>query len=163
MMNENLLGSVYLIASIVAMIVTTIVAIISLVCSQRALTKQLKEASNRMMTQLQHDQELHQKQARVSFFAEYTRRYHDIVLNMPDNENDSKWFRYQRLYFDLCSEEFHLYKKGFIDDDVWKHWVEGMKDTLRIQSFRNAWTGRLGQNYYDQDFVHFMHQEVMNL
>lgn len=31
-----------------------------------------------------------------------------------------------RVYFDLCSEEFYLYKDGLIDKRVWNEWEEGI-------------------------------------
>ena len=42
------------IATVVIMTISMVVAIISLVCSQKALSKELKEANKRMMTQLEH-------------------------------------------------------------------------------------------------------------
>ena len=58
------------IATVVIMTISMVVAIISLVCSQKALSKELKEANKRMMTQLEHNQDLQTKQAQESFFAD---------------------------------------------------------------------------------------------
>jgi len=53
-------------------------------------------------------------------FAEYTRRYQDIFLNMSDDiydgtaKVDTRTKRYMRLYFDLCSEEYQLWKGNVV-------------------------------------------------
>lgn len=52
------------------------------------------------------------RQYEFQFFAEYTRRYQDIILHMPDNDKDPRWLKYVQLYFDLCSEEYHLHEEG---------------------------------------------------
>ena len=41
---------------------------------------------------------------------------------------------YIRLYLDLCSEEYMLYKDGRIDKTVWKEWKEGI-----VYSFKNPY------------------------
>ena len=66
---------------------------------------------------------MNNKNTRLAFFSEYTKRYQDIILNFPENIIDDnfkfdslskverdKTMRYMRVYFDLCSEEYFLYK-----------------------------------------------------
>lgn len=66
-------------------------------------------------------------------FAEYTRRYQDIFMNMPDDiyngtaKIDTRTKRHMRLYFDLCSEEFHLWQNKEVPDEEWNLWVEGIQ------------------------------------
>lgn len=155
--------NIYYFVSIVAMTITMIVAIVSLVNSQKALSKELKAANERVTTQLEHSREMQEKQARELFFAEYTKRYQDIILHMPIDDNDRQMLKCLRLYFDLCSEEYHLYKKGLIDEDVWKLWGEGMQEAMKRQSFRDAWRNHLSQSYSDQSFIDFMQHEVMKV
>lgn len=50
-----------------------------------------------------------QRQSRFSFFAEYTRRYQEITLNLL--KNDENMSVYYKLYFDLCCEEHYLNDK----------------------------------------------------
>ena len=64
------------------------------------------------------------RQLQLNFFADYTKRYQEIVLNFPEsiNKHDfdfdelhdekDKTLRYMRAYFDLCSEEYFLYQGG---------------------------------------------------
>lgn len=103
------------------------------------------------------------KQYEFQFFAEYTKRYQDIILHMPDDVNDPHWLRYVQLYFDLCSEEFYLHEEGLISNRVWQLWVKGMQDILKRESFKNAWKGNFGQYYTDRNFISFMHHNVIKV
>lgn len=96
------------------------------------------------------------KRHKLQFFAEYTRRYQDIILRMPEDPSDPQFLKYMQLYFDLCSEEFYLYKKGLIDKNVWDLWVDGMALTMKKRSFKTAWQSHLAQHYNDDDFLHFI-------
>lgn len=99
-------------------------------------------------------------------FAEYTRRYQEIMIQMPDSvfegtavASNSGVAKYMILYFDLCSEEFHLRSQGFIPDDVWNKWVEGMRLTVKSQIYYTSWQ-RLAYSF-NSDFVHFMNHEIL--
>ena len=91
-------------------------------------------------------------QLKLSLFADYTKRYQEIILNLPLNINDDnfsfdtltgesrdKTLRYMRIYFDLCSEEYDLWLAGYIEDRIWKIWSEGMEFAFSKKSFRDAW------------------------
>ena len=74
---------------------------------------------------------------------------------------DSTTLKYMQLYFDLCSEEYHLYKMGQIPDDVWDNWHEGMRLTTNVQLYSDCWR-RLGGIYNDA-FSDFMEHEILCL
>ena len=100
-------------------------------------------------------------------FAEYTKRYQDIIIRMPDEVYDgtAKFHEkevamYMRLYFDLCSEEYHLWQIGIIPNDVWNNWKEGMQTTLNRKPFRSAWDVVKGS--YNTDFYKYFEREVVN-
>ena len=91
-------------------------------------------------------------QLRLNFFADYTKRYQEIVLNFPEDINQpdfdygklsdevrNKTLRYMRVYFDLCSEELHLWKNGNIENETWKNWQEGIEFAFSKKAFRDAW------------------------
>lgn len=106
-------------------------------------------------------------QTRKMFFAEYTKRYQEIIINMPDNVfagtasiNDTT-LKYMRLYYDLCSEEFHLYKEGLVPEDVWKNWVEGMRTTTNLQLYRQCWDKLKFQ--YNKEFWRYFENNIINL
>lgn len=92
------------------------------------------------------------KQLQLNFFSEYTRRYQEIILNLPESINEDnfdysvlpqdvkdKTMRYMRAYFDLCSEEYFLKIKGNIDDETWSEWETGMKFAFSKSAFQQAW------------------------
>lgn len=109
------------------------------------------------------------KQLQLNFFADYTKRYQEITLNFPESINEKnfkidslkpeikdKTLRYMRAYFDLCSEEYYLWKKESIDNDTWKEWESGIKYAFSKPAFRQAWQVlRLDTIYYGEftDFV----------
>jgi len=115
--------------------------------------------------------QMHQnnKQAKLNFFTTYTQRYQDIVINLPigvesdtyslesiKNKEKEKTLRWLRAYFDLCSEEYHLYKEGLINKKIWELWEAGMKDSLKKPAFREAWTLIQVNNYYAQTFTTYV-------
>ena len=98
-------------------------------------------------------------------FSEFTRRYQDIILSMPDevfkDETAEMSFLVQKhmmLYFNLCSEEHYLHDKGDIPAEIWHKWVEGIKITTTAQIYRTYWA-RL-KSSYNPEFVQFMHDEI---
>ncbi|MCR5298364.1 MAG: hypothetical protein K6D57_03600 [Paludibacteraceae bacterium] len=100
------------------------------------------------------------EQYKFHFFTEYTRRYQDLILQMPDNLNTTSIHckdvnTYMRLYFDLCSEEFYLHSKGVIDDKVWGLWTEGIRTSMNNTKYKTAWK-LIGTHYDDENFIHFM-------
>ncbi|MBR1526817.1 MAG: hypothetical protein IJ640_09200 [Prevotella sp.] len=124
----------YLISSVVSSL-SAVVAVVALVYSNRYMIKQSKEM----------------------FFAEYTKRYQDIILNMPNTDDDEAQVqKYMRLYFDLCSEEYHLYKRGRIPSDVWELWEDGMRLSVRRERYMRAWEQLKNEYKTNTDFLRFM-------
>ena len=113
------------------------------------------------------------KQLQLNFFADYTKRYQEIILNLPENINDEnfklesleksvkdKTLRYMRAYFDLCSEEYYLWKKKNIDDDTWKEWETGIRFAFSKPAFQQAWhVLRLDTIYYGE-FTKFVNDAI---
>jgi hypothetical protein len=99
------------------------------------------------------------EQNQIQMFAEYTRRYQDIIMNMPksvyegDKTLDKNILRYMSLYFNLCSEEYDLYTKGAISSDVWAKWLTGFKVTMQRPIYQLAWKHDSGN--YDDNFRAF--------
>lgn len=100
------------------------------------------------------------QQFQFQFFAEYTKRYQDLMLSMPKDLDTSSIFNkdvdtYMRLYFDLCSEEYYLHSQGVIDNFVWGLWTEGIKTAMNKEKYQAAWK-LLGDYYDDPSFKNFM-------
>jgi hypothetical protein len=66
------------------------------------------------------------QQTRMQNFAEYTRRYQQIVLHFPENINSKDFVLdgrkdynevmcYMRAYYDLCFEEWYLHREILIE------------------------------------------------
>lgn len=89
--------------------------------------------------------EMVREQNQIQMFAEYTRRYQDIIMNMPqsvfegDATLDKNVLRYMSLYFNLCSEEHDLYSKGAISADVWTKWLSGFSIVMKQAVYQLAW------------------------
>ena len=122
--------------------------------------------AKRQNKRLLEQNELMLKQSRMSLFAEYTRRYQDIIIRMPESvylghfdTKNTEVVGFMRLYFDLCSEEYWLNEEKMLPERTWDIWVEGMHTTLKQKSFREAWKYLSG--HYDEDFARFFRIEVV--
>ena len=141
-------------ANLIVQIVITVFYAATLITTVFIAFRQIKNAN-----------EIAMKQSRNDFFAEYTKRYHDIILHMPDEvfEGSAKaegvTLKYMQLYFDLCNEEFQLYQKGLIPKDVWFNWVEGMVDTTKRDLYKKSWN--IIKGYYNEGFYLFMERDVL--
>ncbi len=109
------------------------------------------------------------KQLQLNFFAEYTKRYQEIILNFPESidevdfdfdklneEERNKTLRYMRVYFDLCSEEYYLWKAKHIDDNTWKEWESGIKYAFSKTAFRAGWKRITMDTIYYKEFSAFV-------
>lgn len=91
------------------------------------------------------------QQIKLQNYADYTKRYAEIVLHFPEDVNSqdfkldkrhkdySQIMRYMRAYFDLCFEEWDLNRRKLIDLNAWKVWEGGMKTAFRKSAFQQAW------------------------
>lgn len=110
-------------------------------------------------------------QIMVGNFLEYTKRYQEIISHFPKevveenfdltstSEVDrEKLLRYMWMYFDLCYEEYCLYKLGYIDRKLWTIWESGMKAAFSRPAFRQSWQLIIGNTSYKPDlgFIKFI-------
>ena len=61
-----------------------------------------------------------------------------------------------RAYFDLCSEEYYLYKKNDIDKNTWKEWESGIKFALSKPAFQQAWKKISNDTKFYSEFNKFV-------
>ncbi|MDQ6988293.1 MAG: hypothetical protein Q9M19_00300 [Mariprofundaceae bacterium] len=105
------------------------------------------------------------KQLYLQNFIAYTQRYQEIILHFPEHINESNFclsslkqdekqnlMRYMRAYFDLCFEEFTLHKKGFMHQDLWLIWDEGIKSALSKPAFQQTLQHIQGGTAYPHGF-----------
>jgi hypothetical protein len=113
-------------------------------------------------------------QLKLNFFADYTKRYQEIILNFPENINESDFsfealtqeqrnrtLRYMRAYFDLCSEEFYLRQEGHIDDKVWHLWEGGIRFAFTKKAFRDGWEKVTKDTRYGKDFEQWVNPKLV--
>ena len=115
------------------------------------------------------------KQLQLNFFAEYTKRYQEIMLNFPEIINEDNFDfnnldkeirdrikRYMRAYFDLCSEEYFLWKNKNIDEKTWKEWKSGIEYAFSKNSFQQGWELITLDTMYYADFANFVNEIITN-
>ena len=55
-------------------------------------------------------------------------------------------------YFNLCAEEHLFYKAGYIDERVWRAWLQGMKFFAADAAVRRLWAEEIKSgSYYEFD------------
>jgi len=97
--------------------------------------------------------------SQADFFAEYTKRYQDIILHFPENWDaetilNEEVKRYLRLYFDLCSEEYFLYTEGkCLNKKFWNECEQGMKIIFNKTIVKNYWQERKNLKYNFDKYV----------
>ncbi len=107
---------------------------------------------------------LTQEQIKAQIFSGHTRRYNDIIINMPNiasnGKLDAKVLKYTHLYFNLCREEYHLWRDGIIDLEVFNLWKEDMRATIKDTTFLKAW--QLQRGKFNSEFKEFFQHEVVD-
>ena len=115
-----------------------------------------------------------ERQMKASFFADYTRRFHDIMQNFPPNIAEDN-FSYERLepeerdavlknmklYFDLCSEEYDLWENNMLEERIWRKWEAGIKYAFSKKAYRDGWEIIKEDAYYYKEFHDWVEYEAL--
>lgn len=108
-------------------------------------------------------------QMKLNFFADYTKRYQEIMLHLPEDieinyngfsELPNEVKRYLRAYIDLCSEEYYLHQLKKVEHKIWVNWEQGIKAAFNINVFKDAWVCFDKESY--PDFYRWMTTEIIN-
>lgn len=133
-----------------------IVAIVTVIVSTCNSNKAIKYSVNSALLQ-----------SKAQLFAEYTRRYQDIMLKMPTTmyseiakPTDENIRPYMIMYFDLCSEEYYLYKSNLISKEVWDMWQDGMRYNMRKPIYKTSWQNLKCE--YNDKFKIFFEGQILN-
>lgn len=116
------------------------------------------------------------KQLLVANVSEYTKRYQEIILNLPksvvfkdfnfeslDVEEQDKILRYMWIYFDLCYEEFSIYYDlRLINKKLWERWKSGMVSSFSRPAFQQCWYLISYNTKYPSSFVQFVNHIIKN-
>lgn len=107
------------------------------------------------------------RQLCVQTFAEYTRRYQELLVQVPpgvlsaedrpellEEHADQLWLL--QAYFDLCFEEHYLYSTGYIEEELWNVWQAGMRRAFARPVVHRGWRLLQPDCQYPQGFVEFI-------
>lgn len=86
-------------------------------------------------------------------FKNFNRRYDSLNNKLYELKNVQVLSNRNKLllddYFNLCAEEYLLFKQGYIPLNVWKSWVHGMNQYWSNESIRKYWQSEInGKSYY---------------
>ena len=78
-------------------------------------------------------------------------KYESLEELKEKKPNKYELWRYKlNDYFNLCAEEYYWYKKGRIDDTIWKSWQAGMNSWYTNKPvIKEAW---------EKEYKNFGHQ-----
>ena len=104
------------------------------------------------------------QQNSLSLYEKYTARYQHIMEHMPEeffrskvenieSQEKEKINHYIRMYIDLCSEEYFLYKEGCIIDSVWGEWRDGILGMFEKPLVKEYWIDNI--ETYESDYKQF--------
>lgn len=111
------------------------------------------------------------KQTHLAAFLEYTRRFNDLMKELP-REIGSIYLEHQRdlpppsreqtealdRVVALLSQEFYLYKTGYLGKDIWQIWEPGIKAILRSPLLARDWS-EVEHRYSDYPkFIRFVEE-----
>ena len=108
-------------------------------------------------------------QLTLQHFADYTKRYQEIILHFPedvntadlppkDHDDYNNTMRHMRAYADLCYEEWHLNQRGLINKGTWAVWSRGIETAFSKPAFQQAWIIIRADTHYGTEFVTFIEQ-----
>lgn len=107
-----------------------------------------------------HQQKLAEAQFFHHNFKDFNLRYDDLnedlshaIQNKSVHENRDRFVD----YFNLCAEEFLLYQKGYIPNNVWNSWVKGMAFYWKNEDVRRLWNAENKDSYYGFNFENEVH------
>ena len=90
-------------------------------------------------------QKLEEHKFFLASFEKFNKRFYELSDELQatiakDNSQSSDVLKpVIHKYFDLCLEEFQLYKTGRIPEQTWRYWAQGMHYFLQFQTIEQYW------------------------
>lgn len=127
---------------------------------------------------LKQSSRIARKQWNLNAFNYYTNRYEEIMSSFPNSAYRLRFELDQPIqsteeirlavlrYLNMTSEEFYLWKKGYIDQSVWEIWRTEIERTLSTPLFVREWQTLKNefQSYKEfSDFVEGTQNKMMLL
>jgi hypothetical protein len=121
------------------------------------------------LAQIEEQTRISNEQALVGYLSEYTKRYQEIVINLPEEINEPTFdmanhpdrkatMRFMRAYIDLCYEEWFLHNGNYLGEELWGIWSDGIATAMSKTAFRDAWDVIKADSKYDHAFTSFLSQ-----
>jgi hypothetical protein len=111
-------------------------------------------------------------QMNAQTFLTYTERYEKIFAELPPDARAGRFDEPASLgafepvvqqaflrYFNLCSEEFYLWKRGYLDRKIWDIWQAEIRRTARSPLGRRMWTQARPEFVSYPEFLEWMEQD----
>lgn len=111
------------------------------------------------LTHFWHQHELEKNRFFFQLFVQYNERYDKLNNKLQAIQESTQDLTDDERkvvvdYFNLCAEEFLFYSRGYIPEDVWRAWRNGMNVFAGSSAFRESWEKERGsESYYGFDFL----------
>ena len=114
---------------------------------------------------------IHRRQMNAEVFMKYAERYEQIMSCFPENAFRARFSMSEELppaspqltlavlrYLNLSSEEFYLWKKKYVADEVWKIWEHELIRILQSPLLRREWQELESEYQSYQEFLDFVNR-----
>lgn len=101
---------------------------------------------------IKSNSDLHRRQMNAEVFMKYAERYEQIMSCFPEDAFRARFSLGEELpppsaqltlavlrYLNMSSEEFYLWKKEYVADEVWKIWEDELIRILQSPLLRREW------------------------
>jgi hypothetical protein len=101
---------------------------------------------------IKSNSDLHRRQMNAEVFMKYAERYEQIMSCFPEDAFRARFSMSEDLpppsaqltlavlrYLNMSSEEFYLWKKKYVADEVWKIWEDELIRILQSPLLRREW------------------------
>jgi hypothetical protein len=113
---------------------------------------------------------VYRRQMNAQLFLDYTKRF-DELMRANDGSNDDFGTVMEsrqpgatgpghatllRRYLNLCSEEFYLWRRGYLSTGIWAIWEREIVRTLRKPGLREWWKAERNQFASFKEFAEYV-------
>lgn len=112
---------------------------------------------------------IYRRQTNTQIFLEYTKRYSEIMESFPSDARSARLSltgempgRSDELsiailrYLNLCSEEYYLWKRHYLANDLWGIWEHELKRTLKSPLIVREWRNLRSEFLSYPEFLKFV-------
>lgn len=112
---------------------------------------------------------VHNRQSNAQIFLEYTGRYERIMSDFPPDAFKARLDLDQALpepnatlslaalrYLNMCSEEYYLWRRGYLNTEVWTIWEAELQRTLRSPLILREWRDLSSEFESYPEFVRYV-------